>query len=198
MDSSLNPQCLTELLNKINLGDDCARDKLFQIIYQDMRIMAHARMKAIPPSETLQPTALVNEMYLRMFERDSNLKWENRKHFFWAAARAMHDILVEKARKHQSLKRGGDRAKVPLGDPPMRDNPDLEELLVLSEAISELAKTAPRAAETVRLRFFAGLTHEQVAMTLDISTSTARREWTYAKAWLHRQVELHKDKPSTE
>lgn len=179
---------VTGLLKKISGGEAGARDRLLTLVYDELRRIARNRMASVPPSETLQPTALVNEAYIRLFGKEATPTWENRRHFFWAAARAMHDILVEKARRHTTLKRGGDRLRIALDDDVAAIEAEASDLLCLSEALEALAGEAPRAAEVVQLRFFVGLTHEEAARVMDVSSATARREWAFAKAWLHKRV----------
>jgi RNA polymerase sigma factor (TIGR02999 family) len=177
---------VTEILSRIDSGDPSATSQLLPLVYEELRRLAIARMSEEKPGQTLQATALVHEAYLRLVG-DPEQHWNGRAHFFGAAAEAMRRILVESARRKKSKKRGGDRARVPLeeGDVIASDNDDL---LALDEALARFESQDPLAAKIVNLRYFAGLTMQQVAETLGISLRTAERNWTYAKSWLHAAV----------
>jgi RNA polymerase sigma factor (TIGR02999 family) len=175
---------VTHILSAIDAGDPKAAAELLPLVYDELRKLAAARMAAEAPDHTLQATALVHEAYLRLVGSDQAQSWNSRGHFFAAAAEAMRRILVDAARRKQSLKQGGDRQRVELADvEPAAGAPDFD-LIALDEALDRLARTDPRKAELVKLRFFAGLTNEQAADALGVSTSTADNDWAYAKSWL--------------
>jgi RNA polymerase sigma factor (TIGR02999 family) len=179
---------VTRILSALDAGDPCAADQLLPVVYGELRRLAAARLAHEPPGQTLQATALVHEAYLRLVGSSGGNDWDDRGHFFAAAAEAMRRILVDNARRKQTVKHGGhlqrhdaDRIDPPAG---VRD----EELLVLNEALDVLAAEHPRKAEVVKLRYFVGLTNAEAAAALGISVATVDRDWAYAKAWLHREV----------
>jgi RNA polymerase sigma factor (TIGR02999 family) len=175
---------VTRLLDAAGAGDRQAAADLLPLVYDELRKLAAARMAEENPAQTLQATALVHEAYVRLVGIGQPHEWNGRGHFFAAAAEAMRRILVDAARRKRSLKRGGDRRRVELADvEPEVGAPDLD-LIALDEALALLARTDPRKAELVKLRFFAGLTTEQAAAALGVSTSTADNDWAYAKSWL--------------
>jgi RNA polymerase sigma factor (TIGR02999 family) len=178
---------VTALLQAIGSGEDeAARRRLMDILYQELRRLAGSFMRRERPGHTLQPTALVNEAYLRLIQGDP--RWENRSHFFGAAAQAMRRILVEHARRRDSLKRGGEAVRVTFEDLQVAaDDPELD-LLALDQALTALAEHDQRLARVVELRYFAGCSLDQVAELLNISKATVKRDWTYAKAWLYDQM----------
>ena len=160
--------------------------ELFPQVYDELRRLAHARLAQLTPGQTLQPTALVHEVYLRLADRTAG--FEGTRHFFFVAARAMHDILVERARQRASLKRGGGRQRLQLDQLIIaQESPD-EEMIALSETLVELERIDPRKHQLVMLRFFAGCTSDEVAEAMQISSSTAAREWRFARAWLHQRL----------
>lgn len=160
--------------------------RMLPLVYDELRRLAAARLAAEAAGQTLQPTALVHEAYLRLVGQADEQRWENRGHFFAAAAEAMRRILVEAARRKKRLRHGGGRRRVELTSPPA-EIPD-DDLLALDEVLSRLAERAPRKAELVKLRFFAGLTVPQAAAALGISVATAERHWAFARAWLHAEL----------
>jgi len=175
---------VTQLLDAAAAGDSRAAAELLPLVYDELRKLAAARMSVEQPGQTLQATALVHEAYLRLVGADAGRPWNGRGHFFAAAAEAMRRILVDNARRKKTDKHGGDHRRVDLTDiDPAADGPDLD-LIALDEALSRLAVSHPRKAELVQLRYFAGLTVEQSAVALGISTSTADNDWAYAKSWL--------------
>jgi RNA polymerase sigma factor (TIGR02999 family) len=179
---------VTQILSAIEQGDPHAAAELLPLVYDELRRLAGARLADEKPGQTLQPTALVHEAYLRLVGTERVQHWNSRGHFFAAAAEAMRRILVEIARRKKRVKRGGglarqDLAEIDLAAP---ENPD--ELLALDEALGRLASVNPQAAEVVRLRFYAGLPLPEVAQILGISPRTADRAWAYARAWLHHEV----------
>jgi RNA polymerase sigma factor (TIGR02999 family) len=179
---------VTQILNAIESGDPRAAADLLPLVYDELRKLAAARMKAEAPGNTLQPTALVHEAYLRLVGGGER-PWDSRGHFFAAAAaEAMRRIVVEAARRKQRVKHGGDRERVEvvLADLPTSLPPD--DLLALDEALGRLEQLDPVKARLVTLRYFAGLTIEQAADALNISRVTAHRYWTFARAWLHKQM----------
>ncbi len=185
--SECTPGQVTELLHAIRDGRNGATDRLLELVYSDLRAMARRRMNQVPRADTLEPTALVHECYLRLLERNT-VEWRDRRHFFGLAARAMHDIIVERARRRASGKRGGDRRRVSLEQAEIAFEDQAEDLLALTEALERLRQVDALGTEVVMLRFFAGLTYEQIALALDLPISRVRREWQYAKAFLHREM----------
>lgn len=179
---------VTRIMKAIQSGDPNAANQLLPLVYDELRRLAAQRLALEKPGQTMQPTALVHEAYLRLVGAEGQRRWDSRGHFFAAAAQAMRRILVENARRRKSLKRGGGRQRL---DVELNDcaSPELDDdLLALDEALSKLAAKDPRKAKLVELRYFSGLTMEQAAAFLDVSISTAQRDWTYARAWLHRQI----------
>jgi len=179
---------VTHILIAIERGDAKATDELLPLVYEELRILAAQKLFHEPHGQTLQATALVHEAYLRLVGSTPQ-SWENRGHFFAAAAEAMRRILVENARHKKSLKHGGRLQPVDLVESlAVDDASPPEEMLALDEALAKLAQQDPTKAELVKLRYFAGLTIEQAAKALDISHATAERYWDYARSWL--RVEL--------
>jgi RNA polymerase sigma factor (TIGR02999 family) len=177
---------VTQILCAIEAGDPRAASELLPLVYDELRKLAAARMADEKPGQTLQPTALVHEAYLRLVGDVQPRDWNGRGHFFAAAAEAMRRILVENARRKHALKRGGDRQRLDLAEPAAPRFSD--DLLALDQALEQLAAKDPRKAEVVKLRYFAGLTMEQTAESLGISLATANRWWNYARAWLHQEI----------
>jgi RNA polymerase sigma factor (TIGR02999 family) len=175
---------VTQILNAIVGGDRQASDQLLPVVYQELRRLAAARVALEKPGQTLQATALVHEAYLRLVGDESGTHWNGRAHFFGAAAEAMRRILVDEARRKGRRKRGGEwqREDIELVAPAII-GPNIE-LLDLDEALAELALVEPAKAELVKLRYFVGLTLDEAAETLGISSATADRYWKYARAWL--------------
>jgi RNA polymerase sigma factor (TIGR02999 family) len=179
---------VTRILSAIEQGDSHAAAQLLPLVYDELRGLAAQKMAQEAPGQTLQPTALVHEAYLRLVDTDQAQHWNSRGHFFAAAAEAMRRILVDNARGKNSLKRGAGRRPHPL-DAARLLAPRLDDdILALNEALDRLAATDTDAAELVKLRFFAGLTSEQAAETLGISSRTAERIWAYARAFLLKQL----------
>ena len=179
----------TEIMQGIEAGDPQAADRLLPIVYDELRKLAATQLSREQPGQTLQPTALVHEAYLRLTAGAEPTQWNNRGHFFAAAAIAIRRIMIENARRKQSLKRGGGLQRHTLDiDPPALPQPQ-EDLLVLDEALEKLATASPQAAQLVQLLYFAGLTLPEAAAALDISPRTAGRLWAYARAWLRREIE---------
>jgi RNA polymerase sigma factor (TIGR02999 family) len=180
---------VTQILSQIESGDPSAAEKLLPLVYEELRNLAAVRLAQEKAGQTLQATALVHEAYLRLVGHDQASNWNSRGHFFGAAAEAMRRILVEQARRKQAAKRGGQRQRIELDDVPGLDAEHTIDLLALDEALTELAATDPRAAELVKLRYFAGLTAAQAAEALGISLRTSDRIWHYARTWLLNKLE---------
>ncbi|TVQ33401.1 MAG: sigma-70 family RNA polymerase sigma factor [Phycisphaeraceae bacterium] len=185
---SSGEQRVTRILETLRSGDDRAGEELLPLVYDELRALARARLARTPPGNTLQPTALVHEAYMRLIgEEDPG--WENRAHFFGAAAQAMRDILVEQARRKATLKRGGGRRAIDLDHAePAIESPVID-MLALDEALRSLEASEPRAHQVVMLHFFAGLTMEQTAQAVGVSERTAAREWRYARAKLKKELD---------
>jgi RNA polymerase sigma factor (TIGR02999 family) len=179
---------VTQILQQIESGDPSAAEQLLPLVYEELRKLAAAKMAQESPDHTLQATALVHEAYLRLVDTDRAKHWNSRGHFFGAAAEAMRRILVESARRKQELKHGGGMQRVDLDQAAPVTNVSPEQLVVLNDALRELHKSDPAAAEVFKLRYFAGLSVEQAADCLEMSRATAYRHWTFARAWLHAQL----------
>jgi RNA polymerase sigma factor (TIGR02999 family) len=179
---------VTRLIEAAQAGDRKAAVDLLPLVYDELRKLAAARLAAEAPGQTLEPTALVHEAYLRLVGVPESDRWDNRGHFFAAAATAMRHILIERARHKKRIIHGGDRQRQEM-QPDLAAAPEpSEELLALDAALSKLAERDPLKAKLVELRYFAGLTGDQAAEILGISPSTADRHWGYARAWLRREV----------
>ncbi len=180
---------VTRILNAIEQGDVKAADELLPLVYEELRLLAAQKLSQERPGQTLQATALVHEAYLRLVGT-ADPGWENKGHFFKAAAEAMRRILVENARRKRSPKHGGDRKKMDFSEAALvvGDRVPSETMIALDEALERLSKTDPMKADVVRLRYFAGLTSEQAAAILKISPTTAKRHWIYSRAWLLREI----------
>jgi RNA polymerase sigma factor (TIGR02999 family) len=179
---------VTHILSAIEEGDPTAAEQLLPLVYHELRQLAAQRLAQEKPGQTLQATALVHEAYLRLVDVEKVQHWNSRGHFFAAAAEAMRRILVEQARRKRTLKGGGGVQRVDLaGIDPVIAGPSLD-LLALNDALEKLAAKDPRKAELIKLRFFAGLTNEQVAEALGVATSTVDLDWAYAKSWLRVEM----------
>ena len=179
---------VTRLVQAAAAGDRKAAADLLPLVYNELRKLAAVRMAAESPDQTLQPTALVHEAYLRLIGPADGLCWDNRGHFFAAAAEAMRRILVENARRKKSAKHGGGLARQDL-DAERVSLPEVrEDVIALDEALTKFAAVQPQAAQLVQLRYFAGLSIPEAAHTLGISPRTADRLWAYARAWLHQEI----------
>jgi RNA polymerase sigma factor (TIGR02999 family) len=180
---------VTRILSALEQGDPHAADQLLPLVYEELRKLAAQKMAQEAPRQTLQPTALVHEAYLRLVGGDRGMRWDSRGHFFAAAAEAMRRILVEKARRKRSQKHGGGRVHQDTDpdDFPVAKPHDPLEILAVHEALDRLAQKTPRKAELVKLRYFLGCTMAEAAQILGIAPATAEEDWTYAKAWLRRQ-----------
>jgi RNA polymerase sigma factor (TIGR02999 family) len=176
---------VTQILCAIEQGDPHAADQLLPLVYDELRQLAAQRLAQEKPGQTLQATALVHEAYLRLVGGEQTQDWNGRRHFFAAAAEAMRRILIDRARHKQTRKAGGGRRRLDLdGIEPALEEENGDRLLALDEAVRQLEAEDPRKAELVKLRFFAGLTAEQSAAALGVSTSTAEKDWAYARSWL--------------
>ncbi len=178
---------VTQILSRIESGDSAAADELLPLVYNELRQLAAHRLANEKPGQTLQATALVHEAYLRLVDVEQAQNWNGRGHFFSAAAEAMQRILVDNARRKRRPKHGGDRERVDLEDFPMTDD-RAAQLVALEQALEKLAAESPAKANLVRLRYFAGLSHQEAANALGISRATADRYWTYAKVFLHCEM----------
>jgi len=179
---------ITLLLQRIDAGDPRAAEQIHSRVYSELRQLAGARMAGEAAGQTLQPTALVHEAWLRL-GGDAQPSWKNRAHFFGAAAEAMRRILIDRARRRRAMRHGGGQLRVnfdglELADPGVPD----AELLAVHEALDQFAAAEPKKAELVKLRYFAGLTLEDAARALGIPAGTAKRWWTYSRAWLYRAI----------
>ena len=182
-----SPSQITLLLQRFRTGDKQAADELLPLVYQELRKLAGARMKSERPDHTLQPTALVHEVYLRLVG-GAEVNWQNRAHFMAVAATQMRRIILDHARADQSEKRGGGRAQVSLDEFSGASMPRSESFLALDVALERLAAVDERAARVVELRYFGGLTEVEVAEVLDVSVMTVRRKWGFARAWIAEQL----------
>ena len=185
---SVSQQRVTELLVDWSHGDNAALAELTPRVYEELRRLAHHHMEGQRPDHTLQTTALVNEAYLRLADQ-TNPRWQNRAHFFAVAARAMRQILVSYARSQQSQKRGGGALKVDLDEAALLSPEESKEIVDLHEALEQLSALDSRKAQVVELKYFGGLNYDEMAEVLKISRVTVRRDWEFARAWLH--TELH-------
>jgi RNA polymerase sigma factor (TIGR02999 family) len=187
MDATGEQNDLTRLLEAVGAGDRVAAESLLARVYDELRALARSRLSHVPPGQTLQTTALVNEAFVRMTGRQPD-GFENRRHFFFAAARAMHDILVEDARRKSGPKAGGGRRKLDIDGLTIGIDAPPEELLALHEVLARLEREDSRKHQIVMLRFFAGLTNEQAAETMGIPLRTFEREWRFVRAKLHKEL----------
>jgi RNA polymerase sigma factor (TIGR02999 family) len=185
--SDQSPDPITATIEAVARGEPGAAEDLLPLVYAHLRRLARARMAHVPPGNTLQPTALVHEAYLRLV-RNADVDWNGRGHFFAAAAEAMRQILVDQARRKGAVKRGGDRKRVDVDDVDLPIEAPADDLLDLDRAIEKLKKKDPQKAQIVMLRYFAGLDREETAQTLGLSKRTLDRQWEYVKAWLHREL----------
>jgi RNA polymerase sigma factor (TIGR02999 family) len=179
---------ITRILEAAQRGEPSAANELLPLVYGELRRLAAHKMAAEAPGNTLQPTALVHEAWLRLVTPEQQAQFQNRAHFFGAAAEAMRRILVDRAREKKALKRGGDWERVELESVEVLSPMPDDELFALDEALDRLAVVDTRAAEMVKLCFFVGLTQEEAARELGVSLATAERIWAFARAWLLREV----------
>jgi RNA polymerase sigma factor (TIGR02999 family) len=178
---------VTAILHAAQAGNQEAAARLLPLVYDELRKLAQSRLAQLPPGQTLQPTALVHETYLRLLGKQ-DLQLESRRHFFFVAARAMRDILVEQARRKAGPRRGGGRQRVELQDNVAAVEPPGEDVLAVHEALAELEKEDPLKAQIVDLRYFAGMSVEETAQVLGMSERTFHRHWRFIKAWLRSRL----------
>lgn len=179
---------ITRLLEQARDGDSAALDRLFETVYQQLRAIAHNRRERWYLDETMNTTALVHEVYIKLV-RQNNVPWRDRSHFFAAASRAMRHILINYAEKRRAAKRGGDKSPVPLEDNPIADDDTAAELIAMDQALNRLESLEPRQARIVECRFFAGLPVPETAEVVGVSEATVKREWALARAFLWREVQ---------
>jgi RNA polymerase sigma factor (TIGR02999 family) len=178
---------VTRLLRQIEQGDRQAAEELLPLVYHELRRLARSRMARERPGQTLTPTALVHEAYLRLV-KDESLGWDNRGHFFAAAAEAMRRILIERARRYAARKHGGGQERVTLDETASPMSAPLEDLLALDAALTRLEAKDKAMADVVKLRYFSGLTVPETASALGLSVATVNRHWAAARAWLQREM----------
>jgi RNA polymerase sigma factor (TIGR02999 family) len=179
---------VTQILSQIESGDPSAAEKLLPLVYDELRKLAAVRLAHGKPGQTLQATALVHDVYIRLVDVEKVQPWNSRGHFFAAAAEAMRRILVDQARRRQAAKRGGGAEREELHEAAIITERPAEELLAVDELLDRLAEIDPAAAKLVKLRFFVGLNMSEVAEALGISVRSAQDTWAYARAWLHQKI----------
>jgi RNA polymerase sigma factor (TIGR02999 family) len=179
---------VTHILQAIEQGDPQAAEELLPLVYAELRKLAAFKLVQQSPDQTLQPTALVHEAYLKLLG-DGSHSWEDRRHFFAAAAEAMRHILVDRARRKATARHGGGLQRVDLDLVVAATETTVENILLINEALEKLTTHDAPTAELVKLRFFAGLTFPQAAEVLGLSERTAKRQWTYARAWLFKEIQ---------
>jgi RNA polymerase sigma-70 factor, ECF subfamily len=177
---------VTQLLKAMQSGDPSAAERLLPLVYTELHRLAESYMRRERKEHTLQPTALINEAYLRLAH--GTLDWQNREHFIGVAAHVMRRVLVDHARAHRAQIRGGDLRRVELEDGLAISEERTEEMLVLDEALNRLAEVRPRQAKIVELRYFAGLSVEQIAAALAMAPRTVKRDWALARIWLFKEL----------
>jgi RNA polymerase sigma factor (TIGR02999 family) len=186
---------VTRVLNSIEAGNASAADELLPLVYEELRRLAAHKMANEAPGQTLQPTALVHEAWLRV-SGPNQAKWQSRAHFFGAAAEAMRRILIEKARRRRALRHGGGQQRLDIEDIEIASPAKDEELLAVNDALEKFSGIEGRKAELVKLRYFVGLTLEEAADALGISLATAKRWWIYSRAWLYDETQEQKEQQS--
>lgn len=180
-------QLVSQILSDWNDGDGSAAERLMPLVYDELRALAGAVFRDEPRAQTLQPTALVHEAYLRLAGQ-SSASWQDRQHFFRVAAKAMRQLLIDAARKRRTQKRGGDQVKLTLEFDPASPDADAIDIIALDDAIAKLTELDPRQGQVVELRFLCGLSVEETAAALDISPRTVELDSRLAKAWLQREL----------
>ncbi|MEM6364290.1 MAG: sigma-70 family RNA polymerase sigma factor [Planctomycetota bacterium] len=179
---------ITALLSDAGVKLDAGlSEALLPLVYEELKRLASQQMAQEKPGQTLQPTALVHEAYLRLVG-NPDLKWDSRGHFFAAAARSMRQILINRANRKKAIKHGGDRKRVELEDFAFLEEPEPDRMLAIDSALRKLEQIDGRKGEIVNLRYFAGLSVEETASALDLSTATVKRDWQFARTWLHREM----------
>jgi len=179
---------VTRILEAAQQGDPTAADQLLPLVYEELRRLAAHKMANEAAGNTLQPTALVHEAWLRLVG-NQNQKWDGRAHFFAAAAEAMRRILIDRARRKHAARHGGDQQRVNLQEVDLAAPSDDDQLLAVNDALDKLAAQHKEEAELVKLRYFVGMTNEEAAEVLGISVRTAKYYWTHARAWLYREIQ---------
>jgi RNA polymerase sigma-70 factor, ECF subfamily len=183
----ISPHEITQLLVEWSGGNQAALDKLYPLVYRELRQMAHRFMRHERKGHTLQTTALINEAYLRLVDQ-KKVHWANRSHFFGISAKIMRRILVDHARRYAREKRGGAPQQVSLDEAALVTKDRARELLLLNEALEGLAELDPRRSQVVELRYFGGLSNDEIAEVLKISANTVTRDWNMARAWIYQQL----------
>ena len=179
---------ITQLLNAVDAGDPKAADQLLPLVYEELRKLAGAKMAQEQPGQTLQATALVHEAWLRLTGAEEQKTWNSRGHFFGAAAEAMRRILVDRARQKARVRHGGALERVDLEHVTLATEDSDGTVLAIHEALEKLALESPQKAEIVKLRYFAGMEHAEIAQALGVSEPTVRRHWAYARSWLYAEL----------
>ena len=179
---------VTQVLSRFDSGDTAAAEQLLPLVYDELRRLAAHKLAQEAPGQTLQATALVHEAYLRLVDVDAPQQWDNRGHFFAAAAEAMRRILINRARDKKRLKRGGGHQRLDWNRLEVADDASDEDLIAIDEALQGLMTEYPVCGELVKLRFFAGITLDQAAECLGIGQRTADRYWSFARAWLYKEL----------
>ena len=195
MTRSHAPDHVTQLLIDCSNGSQDAFKQLFPLVYEELRRLAHRYMTQERPGHTLQTTAVVHEAYLRLIDQ-KHVQWQNRAHFFAIASQMMRRILITHAQSHAYAKRGGGALKVSLDEAAVLSPERASDLIALDEALKGLTAIDPRRSQVVELRFFGGLSNEEIAEVLNISTNTVTRDWNVAKAWLHREMSKEQEDES--
>ena len=179
---------VTRILDQISAGNASASEQLLPLVYDELRKLAAARVAREHPGHSLQATALVHEAYMRLVDSGQEREWDSRGHFFAAAAEAMRRILIDEARKKAAVKRGGNLRRIDLDSSELARKASPESMLMIDEAIDRLAEEEPVASDLVKLRYFTGLSIEDAAKAVGISTRSAYRQWTYARAWRCKEL----------
>lgn len=179
---------VTQILERVEQGDPQAADELLPLVYEELRRLAAHRMVNEAAGQTLQPTALVHEAWMRLAGNDGKAQFQNRAHFFAAAAEAMRRILIDRARRKRAVRHGGNQQRVELQDADLTSPTGDDQLLAVSEALDKLAAEHKTEAEVVKLRYFVGMTNDEAAEALGISPRAAKYYWTHARAWLFREI----------
>ena len=183
---------VTQILARAQQGDPLAAGELLPLVYQELRRIAAHKMAGEASGQTLQPTALVHEAWLRLVDKDGQAQFQNRAHFFGAAAEAMRRILIDRARRKQAIRHGAGQVRVDVDDVDIPAPADDEELLAVNDALDRFATVDAQKAELVKLRYFVGMTIEEAAAVLGVSEPTAKRWWAYARAWLFTEIKTSK------
>jgi RNA polymerase sigma factor (TIGR02999 family) len=183
---------VTQILERVEHGDAKAAEELLPLVYEELRKLAAHRMANEAPGQTLQATALVHEAWLRLVRKEEQARFQNRAHFFAAAAEAMRRILIDRARRKHAIRHGGNQQRMNIQDIDVAAPADDDQLLTVSEALDKLAAQHKEEVELVKLRYFVGMTNDEAAEVLGISPRTAKYYWTHARAWLYREVEAQR------